>query len=458
MEVKIKNLFGYRNYDLKLNNKVNILIGENGSGKSTILKMLICIFNNDFVELSKIPFEEINVKLPVKKDNELYEVKDGKKNKIDSVEFNIKSSDLTQLEYTKDAKFRIIFKKFLEEYAFENDYINENFAFEKFLKELEKKVNSEKSGIIIEVKDDYIVDDAKYFLNLLINLDDLNIDRFLEIYPLESQLLLPFLLNDIVYGSRMYLFYFYMFYLLKNVEDKHKPSPETFIHLTGGYLTKFDSIFNYTYFYNDICQFPLNFIFNDINLTNGYYYFDNETIRMTLIETEITDKNLNQKLKILHNTFNKGLILTKLICEKADLDDYVIYTEDKKYDIDLMSKQSYIKLIKDICDINMLEGLGEEYISGNYIPSLCYLSIDEIEPNELAKYIEVMRIIKKFKEKYEFPKEEKTNEKEFYDFWNKTRCGSHIKGLGEKEFTREDYILELSDDPINSIVSKKKIF
>ena len=57
MEVKIKNLFGYRNYDLKLNNKVNNLIGENGSGKSTILKMLICIFNNDFVELSKIPFE-----------------------------------------------------------------------------------------------------------------------------------------------------------------------------------------------------------------------------------------------------------------------------------------------------------------------------------------------------------------------------------------------------------------
>ena len=37
---KITKLWGYRNIDLTFNNDVNILIGPNGSGKTTILNLL----------------------------------------------------------------------------------------------------------------------------------------------------------------------------------------------------------------------------------------------------------------------------------------------------------------------------------------------------------------------------------------------------------------------------------
>ncbi|MFI8035679.1 AAA family ATPase, partial [Acinetobacter sp. ABJ_C3_5] len=42
-----KNIYGLFNFDLKLNKKLNIIIGSNGTGKTTVLKIILSIFNLD---------------------------------------------------------------------------------------------------------------------------------------------------------------------------------------------------------------------------------------------------------------------------------------------------------------------------------------------------------------------------------------------------------------------------
>lgn len=63
LELKIKKLFGSRNVKFKIINNLSLIIGENGCGKSTILKILNYILNCDYVNLSKIPFQSISLKI-----------------------------------------------------------------------------------------------------------------------------------------------------------------------------------------------------------------------------------------------------------------------------------------------------------------------------------------------------------------------------------------------------------
>jgi ABC-type transport system involved in cytochrome c biogenesis ATPase subunit len=59
MKIKIIGLFGRVDYDLDLSRKINLLIGENGDGKTTILKIINSIFSYDFVKLATVKFDEI---------------------------------------------------------------------------------------------------------------------------------------------------------------------------------------------------------------------------------------------------------------------------------------------------------------------------------------------------------------------------------------------------------------
>ena len=60
---KIDKLWGYRNIDLTFNNNVNILIGPNGSGKTTILNLLHAILSGDLPSLSNFNFQHAKIKL-----------------------------------------------------------------------------------------------------------------------------------------------------------------------------------------------------------------------------------------------------------------------------------------------------------------------------------------------------------------------------------------------------------
>jgi predicted ATP-dependent endonuclease of OLD family len=62
-DMKINKLWGYRDINLEFKKDVNIIIGPNASGKTTILNLLRYIFSADFVNLRGIEFEKIEIGL-----------------------------------------------------------------------------------------------------------------------------------------------------------------------------------------------------------------------------------------------------------------------------------------------------------------------------------------------------------------------------------------------------------
>ncbi|MFX4232759.1 AAA family ATPase [Aliarcobacter butzleri] len=160
-EFVIKELYGNQNVSINFKNNIKIVIGENGSGKTTILNILYYILTKKYSKLLDINFNSISIKFS---NNE---------------EFLINKYHLLQfINYSKDVKNDIIFKneiinedlkyeyveklhKFLNDnytayidfFLFDEIQKNEqfdgfvnNFIFEKFvnLKEEEKKISKEK--------------------------------------------------------------------------------------------------------------------------------------------------------------------------------------------------------------------------------------------------------------------------------------------------------------------------
>ena len=60
--LKIYNLHGERDVTLFMKEGVKILVGDNGSGKTTVLHCLYSILSHDFYKLSKIDFDKIEIK------------------------------------------------------------------------------------------------------------------------------------------------------------------------------------------------------------------------------------------------------------------------------------------------------------------------------------------------------------------------------------------------------------
>ena len=60
---KIDKLWGYRDIDLTFNRDVNILIGPNGSGKTTILNLLHSILSGDLRSISNVNFKQAKIRL-----------------------------------------------------------------------------------------------------------------------------------------------------------------------------------------------------------------------------------------------------------------------------------------------------------------------------------------------------------------------------------------------------------
>jgi energy-coupling factor transporter ATP-binding protein EcfA2 len=92
---------------------LNIIAGENGCGKTTILKMIDYIIKNDFISLSLIPFESVEFTI------------NGEKHLIDH-------SDLDRIEFSKNPAFRFAVKESLKE----------STSFEQFYDRLIKKAES----------------------------------------------------------------------------------------------------------------------------------------------------------------------------------------------------------------------------------------------------------------------------------------------------------------------------
>ena len=56
---EIKNLFNQHDVCIPLDRDINIFLGENGMGKTTILNCLYCVLSSNLENLSNVIFEEI---------------------------------------------------------------------------------------------------------------------------------------------------------------------------------------------------------------------------------------------------------------------------------------------------------------------------------------------------------------------------------------------------------------
>lgn len=59
--LEVRNLFGKKNFSLSFRNNVQIYIGENGLGKTTILNILYFLLSGKYEELSRVNFDSIKI-------------------------------------------------------------------------------------------------------------------------------------------------------------------------------------------------------------------------------------------------------------------------------------------------------------------------------------------------------------------------------------------------------------
>lgn len=102
-EIQIKKLYGFLDKDIKFKNKISILVGINGSGKTSILNIINWLLKPNFGELCMIEFESIILKFKFKGDNYILTSLQNK------VEITIEIENVTKnIKYSKiQATFKV---------------------------------------------------------------------------------------------------------------------------------------------------------------------------------------------------------------------------------------------------------------------------------------------------------------------------------------------------------------
>ena len=176
MRLIIKKLFNKQDYDLCFDNKLNVIIGENGCGKTTVLRMMNLLINKRFIELNEYDFESIKIS-------------EG------DVSFVLRKKDIDQLEISKNYDFR--------PFIFETNFNNFN-SFKDFYNYVLEGANS----FYEYLSDTNHIDDYKHNKDLYLA-DDSKYTKNTDYYPyMESK--------NAVFGSKIYLLYVYSFF--KGVE------------------------------------------------------------------------------------------------------------------------------------------------------------------------------------------------------------------------------------------------
>lgn len=146
-KIKIKNFKKFRDITIEFNPNKNILIGENGTGKSSILQAINIVLSGSYSYIEKIGFKSL---FNVEAINEFFK----EKNKIDK-----------SLENIKEILPEVIIELYFNELEFENEY------------ELNGKLNTEKkeeTGLQMKISPD--LENIKLIKNLIENT---------EVFPFE---------------------------------------------------------------------------------------------------------------------------------------------------------------------------------------------------------------------------------------------------------------------------------
>ena len=222
MKLLVKNLFKKYDYQLNLDNKLNIIVGENGRGKSTILNLLNNIIQFDFIELVKFDFEYIKIKFLEEIDitnfgTKLYKMENSNDIVIKNASIKIMHSDLTPLKYIYDIKFKVLFLEYLEKYDFMSDIDGGKNNFSHFYEGFIEYCELNKSGILIDVDpynfEKYLESDFMMFFNKSVA----EIEEDCTSNQNEYYLYSLFANVNVAYGSKVYFFNWYVFYITKYI-------------------------------------------------------------------------------------------------------------------------------------------------------------------------------------------------------------------------------------------------
>lgn len=123
---KITNLFGYKTVDLNFNEKIKILIGENGSGKTTVLNALYYVLSQKYSKLNQIIFEEIEIQFKNRKKFKISKIEldqyiDAQENKRKYFPLHILEQALYDVKNTLDEMVKSQKKHDVDKYLI--DYI-----------------------------------------------------------------------------------------------------------------------------------------------------------------------------------------------------------------------------------------------------------------------------------------------------------------------------------------------
>ena len=457
MKLKIKNLFGYRNYDLELNDKINILIGENGSGKSTILKIINALLNEDLITLSQIDFEEINVHIEFDDEIKLIEHKNNIFYEHPNLNLIIKKKEIVPLEYVRDIKFKNIMRCFLEKYDFDKDIEDIQLNFHKFMNEFRlffvKNKTDKYKDFSIKVN---IEEDEEIFLNI-------NKKSFNKINPLDEptdctedelkSTLFCQLMRNVPYGSEMYFYNLYLLFIRLKIISKYKfPLNNVDYYFRENIRTKL-SLRN-CFLLSDLAKY------NKENISIHYegFIIKNKKDYYTLLKFDNNAEDIDkERILLMYDNYNPLRIFCALYGGKYDnsIDDYVKYNDSKEYKILLSKRETVIRLIKDLtCELNR-KPLEKQEICFNYH--------SKYSAEDLKKIKKIFNYLKVHLDKININENEKTKEK--YDdyieiYKNNVNLKNAVNILKELGFTREDFIEEISNnfDNIFNFDEDKLIF
>ena len=231
IRIKINKLFNYKDIDITFDKNLNILIGENGCGKSTILKMMNNIFNNDLIELTKVPFETIFLFL-------------------EDEEIIINYSDVIQLEESKHEEFRFVVRESLQKYNNFDEFYDYIINKLSSLEQIYENFNEDNNCNIIK----YFSKDLRIY-----ELNNYDLDKIDELIQSKK-------MSKCIFGSKMYLKLIFNMY--NNLELK---------------LFKFKNI-KKSYYYSFVDLDEKYYQFDNIDLISKYKIIKN-------LKKRFVDKN-----------------------------------------------------------------------------------------------------------------------------------------------------------------------
>jgi len=127
-QIKVNNLFGMFNHtiSLKLKDRITIMIGENGIGKTIILRLINDIFHNDFSKnVIKIPFDSLEIEF----DNEIKLV-------LEKKAFSNKLNVILYVPNEETQKKELSYEKIIKQVKISNPFNETKYAFEDIIKSI----------------------------------------------------------------------------------------------------------------------------------------------------------------------------------------------------------------------------------------------------------------------------------------------------------------------------------